>query len=332
MSDERETIDLAPAVVDMPSNLPQVDRGAVMGASLLLNEVAMRQLHMLANVMAEGTSTVPKHFQGKPGDCMAVCIQAAQWNMNPYAVAQKTHIVNGSLGYEAQLVNAVIQESGLIEGRFHYEYQGAKGRVECRVAARLKGEAELTWGEWLCEADVKVKNSPLWVTNPKQQLGYLQVKNWGRAFAPGAILGVYTPDELQPAKNMGAAQVVPLDPPADLVEEAEKASKAGQAAYAQFWEAVGKENRRLLAAGHEERKRQALRADSDRTIDNGAQPEPTRATPMFSVAKVTLFLNEAQDEDELNAAADLIKHFADPTDVKALETLYDNRLKAIRKE
>jgi hypothetical protein len=35
-------------------------------------------------------------------------MQAAQWGMNPFAVAQKTHVVNGTLGYEAQLVNAVV--------------------------------------------------------------------------------------------------------------------------------------------------------------------------------------------------------------------------------
>ena len=49
--------------------------------------------------------------------------------MNPFAVAQKTHVVNGSLGYEAQLVNAVVQASGAIDGRFHYANTAAKART-----------------------------------------------------------------------------------------------------------------------------------------------------------------------------------------------------------
>lgn len=53
---------------------------------------------------------------------MAIVMQAMQWGMNPYAVAQKTHTVNGVLGYEAQLVNAVIASSSAIHGRFHYRY------------------------------------------------------------------------------------------------------------------------------------------------------------------------------------------------------------------
>jgi hypothetical protein len=68
--------------------------------------------------------------------------------------------------------------------------------VECRVGAVIRGESGITWGEWISAATVQVKNSPLWKTNPKQQLGYLQVKNWARMYTPGAILGVYSDDEL----------------------------------------------------------------------------------------------------------------------------------------
>lgn len=166
-------------------------------ANMLMNQQAMANLYRFAETMAAGSVTVPKHLQGKTADCLAVAMQSAQWGMNPFAVAQKTHLVNGTLGYEAQLVNAVMQSSGAIVGRFHYEYQGEGQKLSCRVGAIPKGESEVVWNEWLCVSDVTTKNSPLWKTNPKQQLGYLQVKNWGRAYAPGAILGVYTADELQ---------------------------------------------------------------------------------------------------------------------------------------
>lgn len=166
-------------------------------ASMLMNPAAMQCMSNFATLMASGKVTVPKHLQGSPADCMAIAMQAAQWGMNPYAVAQKTHLVNGVLGYEAQLVNAVLQASGSIIGRFHYEYQGEGAALQCRVGAIPTGETEVVWNEWLKSSDITTKNSPLWKTNPKQQIGYLQVKNWGRMYAPGAILGVYTPDELE---------------------------------------------------------------------------------------------------------------------------------------
>lgn len=182
--------------------------------AMMFNPGAMNSLLAFADMMAKSSVTVPDHLKGKPADCMAIAMQAMQWGMNPFAVAQKTHIVSGRLGYEAQLVNAVVQQSNAIRGAFSYEYRGDGPAMECRVGAVLRGEESVTWGEWLKSSDVTTKNSPLWKVNPKQQLGYLQVKNWSRLYCPGAILGVYTPDELEsvtppPAnKHMGAADVV----------------------------------------------------------------------------------------------------------------------------
>lgn len=164
--------------------------------ALLTDSHAMESAMELAGIMASSTMTVPKHLQGKKGDCMAIVLQAMNWGMNPFVVAQKTHLVNGVLGYEAQLVNAVVQAQGFINGSFTYEYQGIGASMKCRVGAVLKGQHALTWGEWLGFSDVTTKNSPLWKTNPKQQMGYLQVKNWARLYCPQAILGVYTSDEL----------------------------------------------------------------------------------------------------------------------------------------
>lgn len=182
------------------SNVAVIDQQApntMNNGSLLLNGDVMDRMMKIAEVMAQGVATVPKHLQGKPADCLAVVMQAARWGMDPYVVGQKTHVINGTLGYEAQLVNAVVQATGAIRGRFHYEYRGEAEMMECRVGAVIYGEKDITWNEWLCVSDVTTKNSPLWKTNPKQQIGYLQVKYWARAHTPGAILGVYTPDELE---------------------------------------------------------------------------------------------------------------------------------------
>lgn len=239
--------------------------------SLVMDTGGMDRIYALAETMAAGRATVPKHLQNNPADCMAVVMQAVQWGMNPYVVAQKTHLVNGTLGYEAQLVNAVVQSSGAIVGRFHYEYRGEGEKLECRVGAVIAGEQDITWNEWLCMASITTKNSPLWKTNPKQQMGYLQVKNWARAYKPGAILGVYTSDELydMPAaggRNMGSPEVV--EPSADLLKQANAAAEQGVAAYQQFFQNTSKENRKSLAGDHDALKKKAQAADAARTVDN----------------------------------------------------------------
>jgi len=176
----------------------------------LLEDNNFDKLWRMAEALANSALSVPKELKGNIGDCLAIVTQAMIWGLNPFAVAQKAHVINGKLGYEAQLVNAVVMQSGAIRGSFSYEYQGDA----CRVGAVLRGESEITWGEWLSAASVTTKNSPLWKVNPKQQMGYLQVKNWARAYCPGALLGIYSTDELE--------GMVDAMPPAAVVESLSK--------------------------------------------------------------------------------------------------------------
>ncbi len=164
------------------------------GQVILFNN--MQEIMKGAELMASAHNVVPKHLINNPGGCLAIIMQAQRWGMDAFAVAQKTHVVNGQLGYEAQLVNAVLKSSGAVSSRFHYKYEGEGASLKCQVGAVIAGEKDITWGQWLGLSEVQTKNSPLWKSNPKQQLGYLQVKNWARAYCPEAILGVYTPEEL----------------------------------------------------------------------------------------------------------------------------------------
>lgn len=166
-------------------------------ASIITNQEYMNNVMTMAKLMAGSKVTVPKHLQNSEGDCAAIVMQSMNWGMDPFVVAQKTHLVNGTLGYEAQLVNAVVQATNAITGAFSYEYKDETANsCSCRVGAVIKGQKAITWGPWLSSNTVTTKNSPLWKTNVPQQMGYLQVKNWARQYAPAALLGVYTTDEL----------------------------------------------------------------------------------------------------------------------------------------
>ncbi|HBQ2945551.1 TPA: recombinase RecT [Klebsiella pneumoniae] len=193
--------------------------GATVGtAAAIFSPEGMDRLVRFATLMADSKTTVPAHLAGKPADCLAVTMQAAQWGMNPFAVAQKTHVVNGTLGYEAQLVNAVVSSSNLLATRLNYKWDGDWSKVSGKtdkspsltvtVWATLKGESEprtLT----ISMAQAGVRNSPLWEQDPRQQLAYLCVKRWARLHAPDVLLGVYTPDELQEAAPRVERDITP---------------------------------------------------------------------------------------------------------------------------
>ncbi len=293
---------------------------ATTSANLILQGDAMERIFKFAEMMSQGIATVPKHLQGKPADCLAIVMQATQWGMNPFAVAQKTHIVNGTLGYEAQLVNAVLQASGSIRGEFQYEYRGNAGAIECRVGAVTTGSTAVTWGEWLCENTVTTKNSPLWKTNPKQQLGYLQVKNWARAYRPAAILGVYTSDELeapqltQPPKDMG--QIIDERPAAPATYPQEQFEK-NLPAWRKVIEAGRKTPSEIIAMA------QTKHPLSDAQKAQIAELAPFAPKPTY--AQVADKLNAAKDIDSLNDAADWIGEVVDPSQRAELTTIFDSR-------
>ncbi|MGK3130744.1 RecT family recombinase [Pantoea sp. C8B4] len=196
-------------------------------AATIFSPEALDKLVRFAEIMAGSRVTVPAHLAGKASDCLAVTMQAVQWRLNPFAVAQKTFMVNGVLGYEAQLVNAVITTMAPTRDRIQYAWFGpwenvigkfvertsSKGNkyaapgwtladeTGCgvRVWATMKNEEQPRELEILL-SQAQVRNSTLWASDPKQQLAYLAVKRWARLHCPDVILGVYTPDEIDTAR------------------------------------------------------------------------------------------------------------------------------------
>jgi hypothetical protein len=346
------------ALQPIDQNYAVAEQSSFGSQGLLLDFEKVRAMQALAEIMSTAAVAVPTHFRNKPGDCLAVVMQSAQWGMNPFAVAQKTYIVNGALGYEAQLVNAVVQSSGSIHGRFLYEYQGDGANVSCRVGAVIKGEKEITWGEWLSAATVTTKNSPLWKTNPKQQLGYLQVKNWARAFCPGAILGVYSDDELEamPEINMGAAEIVTEQPATKTDAVKSKlgiTKKADAVTLEKVLDAIAKattpeqitDTAKLAAkltdgddkakAGEAYKARvHALKeqANSASDPDDEALKTVEKAAPVITYAQVAEKLQKAADVDLLGAAADLIGEISDEGQRAELGDMYRARLEEFRQQ
>lgn len=238
-------------------NLHVLPHAATSTSALVLDGDSLDKMMRLAEVMATGRATLPKHFNGNPADCLAVVMQSMQWKMNPFAVAQKTHLVNGVLGYEAQLVNAVITTCAPVLDRLHYEWYGAWEKVigkftikngdkgEYRVPGwKLEDEQGLGVKVWatfrgedeprvleLLLAQARTRNSTLWADDPRQQLAYLATKRWSRLYCPDVILGVYSPDELEetsptirdvsPARGAAAA-VLPPYPDEKLAENLPK--------------------------------------------------------------------------------------------------------------
>jgi RecT family len=187
---------------NLPSNLLQ-SQGKNISEMILFDPKLYAAVEKMALTMANAKCTIPKHLQGNDGDCMAIIIQAMSWQLNPYSVAQKTHIVNGGLGYEAQLINSVLLARAPIEGRFDYAWSDNWNNEKslpkdktCTISFTLKETGEIK-SHTISMAEVGVQNSPLWKHDPKQQLAYLCMKKLARLYFPDVIMGVYSVDELE---------------------------------------------------------------------------------------------------------------------------------------
>lgn len=168
------------------------------------------QLLDFAKMMAVANSGVRKHLRGNPGACLAICTQAVEWGLSPFAVANKSYFVNDQIAFESQLVQAVILKRAPIKGRIKFEFTGDGAQRVCRAWARLAEDPEEVI-EYVSPAFgmITPKNSPLWKSDPDQQHAYYSGRALCRRHFPDVLLGVYADDELGPETARGPRDVTP---------------------------------------------------------------------------------------------------------------------------
>jgi RecT family len=181
---------------------------AELGGLMLQN---MGEVMEFAKLMSVSGAAVPPWLRNNPGGCLAICSRALRWKMDPFAVAEKSYLAKGKggtehIGYEAQLIHAVVTAHAPLKGRLRTEIIGEGELRRCKVWGTFKGETKPH--EYISEtlankikaigrnSDGYIKGSPLWESDPEVQLSYSAVRQWCRLHSPDTLLGVYTPDEL----------------------------------------------------------------------------------------------------------------------------------------
>lgn len=157
----------------------------------------MTEVMEFSKLMSLSGNAVPKHLQGNPGMCLAVCIQAMEWRFSPFAVANKSYEVQNRLSFESQLVHAVIEQRAPIVGRLRHKFEGEGDARVCIVWAKLRETGEELEYRSPSFGKIQPKNSPLWKTKPDLQQYYNTSRDFCRAYFPDVLLGVYSEDELR---------------------------------------------------------------------------------------------------------------------------------------
>lgn len=175
----------------MSDNQLAIQQAPMFGLSTLEEAVNFAGQMAKANLL-------PAHLKGSPADCLRVVMQAARWQMDPFSVADKTSVISGKLMYEGQLVSAVVNARGNLSKRLDYQFEGEGDKRVLTVTGTLKGETEPRTITLDVPMARRINKNGQMSQNPDQQMCYIGARMWARRHTSELMLGVYTPDEVDP--------------------------------------------------------------------------------------------------------------------------------------
>lgn len=160
---------------------------------------SFEHMYRVAKAMSAG-SLIPQTLKGSTpeettANCLRVVEQAQRWGFSPFAVMDHASVVHGKLMWEGKLVSAALDATLGIKLKYQYSGEGQQRKVV--VTGNIDGEpmtVEGTVAAWKTSG----KGSP-WdkAGQHDQMLAYRGAREWTRRYAPSAILGVYTTDEME---------------------------------------------------------------------------------------------------------------------------------------
>lgn len=336
------------------------------GRDLILQADNLNAMIRVSELMAGSGQAVPRHLRKNAGACFAVTSQAMRWNMDPFALAQKTYTTDDTspLAYEGQAIIAALNNSPLLTKRLQFEWGGPWEKIigrfvwkestkkaddngkpkkylakawddneeqglYCTVTATLVGEREPRVLQ-LFLMQARVRNSPLWVEDPRQQLAYLAGRRWGRLYAPDVIMGVYTPDELsEPGeKFMGMAEEVGAGAgQQQAVEPQPWAADLFALRLPEWRKAIADKKATADAIVAKAKTKHPLTPEQEKAIREpapaAAADTATDVAPKVTYAQVDQAMREARTLDALNDAAGRINAVADEQQRAELAQTYE---------
>ncbi len=167
--------------------------------------------------------------------------------LHPARAVQIYHIIQGRAAIKADALLARFQEAG--------------GSVQWNVYTdeKVEGTFKHPQGgsitvDWTIERAKKIglAGKDNWRNYPRNMMRARCISEAVRAVYPGIATGIYTSEEVmdmapQQVKDMGAIeQIIPEEPPQELLDQANAACEKGLTEYEKFWAELTKEDRKLI--------------------------------------------------------------------------------------
>lgn len=161
----------------------------------------MNDIIEAAKMMSMAGPMIPPWLRGNPGSCWAIIHQANQWSFDPVTVAKMSYCVVSdgveTVAYMSQLIHALIEARAPIKNRLRFRFEGDGEKLTCTVTAHVRGENEPIELTTPPISQITPKRSPLWRSDPRQQLSYYAARAMCRRHFPDVLMGVYDRDEIE---------------------------------------------------------------------------------------------------------------------------------------
>lgn len=215
--ERRKKLELVPIAEDRPKQEVLIVQDDIP----TLDTAKFQHMYRVAQAMAQGT-LVPDTLKGNDisqtvANCFRVVNQAVRWKMDPFALLDCASIIKGKLCWEGKVIAAVLEET--LGVRLKYQWGGEGDGMRIEVSGILPdGDTETLIGS-VAEWKTTGVGTP-WI--PKQyrkMLAYRGAREWARLYAPGVMLGIYTPDEMTEAREERTLPPKLTPPPARRAPE-----------------------------------------------------------------------------------------------------------------
>lgn len=185
---------------------------------------------------------IPQGYKGNLPNCILALDIAQRLGIQPLAVCQNLHIIQGRPSWSSTFVIAMLNASGRFSPlRFEVRKAGDK-ETGWRAVATCKETGSVLEGPWVTLEMAKAqgwltKSGSKWVDMPELMGRYRAAAFFGRLFAPEKLMGLQHADEVEDVRQMKRADSVldrakaALAPPAsEVIDLASDTVPAGEPA------------------------------------------------------------------------------------------------------
>jgi len=186
------------------------------------------KIQAVAGMLAKANSAVPKFLRKNEGDCTAVAMQAYQWRLSPFFLAQDAYQVQDGamIAYGAKAHNAVITQNAPLKKRPEYVFFGNWEKIQGNIIQKTSSKgSKYNAPGWKPEDEIGVgvevivhiigedeprrlkvlltgchpRNSTNWANDPQQQITYSAIRKIARRHFPDVLGGAVFTDEFESA-------------------------------------------------------------------------------------------------------------------------------------